>query len=201
MSLNLIPPTHSYEKKKSHLGVFSLKKTANPKRLMVWGGFFLGIILIFLFYFVVRIYKSSLNKKLQTLSNEAQEIKKEKIALRRSSGLGDFQAKVDALSNLIKNHIYWTEFFNFLERNTTSKVQFTTFSADANSGRLDLEGNTPTFTDLAGQMITLKKQKLVEQLRLTSLRISDEGIKFHFSIQLNPDAWKKIKLNNNNNEL
>jgi hypothetical protein len=72
------------------------------------------------------------------------------------------QKKLDSVKTLLDNHIYWTEFFNFLEENTLADIFFDGFAGDT-GGTYKLGGTASDFRTIADQLRFLKENKLVEK--------------------------------------
>lgn len=71
----------------------------------------------------------------------------------------DLQKKLEVIKKLLDRHIYWTNFFSFLEKNTLADVVFNGFGGDTN-GLYALSGVTKDFKTLADQLITFKADKM-----------------------------------------
>ena len=196
MPFDLIPPIKQTKKKRSSIGALALKKAKEPKKLIYIAVFIVIIILIFGFYVLIKNYQSSLEEKIDRLKKQAGELKQERDTLREEGQLADFQSKLTALNYLVEQHTYWTSVFDFLQRATLPKVKFNSFNADLNGKFINLQGDTISFTRLAEQMIYFKKSAIIEELKLSSLTISEEGIKFSFKIQLSSEAWREIEQKN-----
>ncbi len=196
MPFDLIPPTKKPKKKRSSIGALALKKAKEPKKLIYIAVFVVSIVLIFGFYALVKNHQSSLRKKIVKLKERTEELEKERTKLKKEGQLTDFQNKLSTLSHLVEQHAYWTTVFEFLEKATLPKVKFNNFSAKLSDKSINLDGNTISFTRLAEQMINFKDNALVNELKLSSLRISEEGIKFGFKIHLSPEAWQKVEQKN-----
>ena len=180
---SLIPPTKKIKKRRSNIGALALKKAKEPKRLIYLGILAVIIILIFAFYGIVKAYQKSLEKRVVELGEEIKELELEKQNLRESGELVDFQTKLSVVGGLIDNHAYWTNIFDLLEKNTLSKVRYISFSGDINRESLALEEATTRFTKLAEQMIMLKQPSWIKELKLSSLKMSEDGISFGFNIR------------------
>ncbi|TRZ81402.1 hypothetical protein D4R86_02645 [bacterium] len=196
MSFDLIPPTKQSKKKRSTIGALALKKAREPEKFVYIMVFMIVIVLVFGFYALVKNHQSSLRKKIDKLKEQANELKQERDTLRKEGQLADFQNKLTTLSSLVRQHTYWTGVFDFLEKATLPKVKFNSFSADLDGKSINMDGDTISFTRLAEQMIHFKDNALVEELKLSSLTISEEGIKFGFKIQLSPEAWQEVEQKN-----
>lgn len=62
-----------------------------------------------------------------------------------------FSKRADLVSPLLDNHIYWSNFFRYLERNTLSTVTYSDFSGD-DTGVYTLEAKSSHFSDINWQV-------------------------------------------------
>jgi len=196
MPLSLIPPTKKLKKKRSNIGSLVLKKAKEPKKLIYASIFIVGVVLILSFYLTIKGHQAFLTRKLSDRKEEVKELEQEKRRLKEGGDVADFQDKLNALNNLVDQHTYWTSLFQFLENATLPKVKFNNFGAELSNRSISLGGETTSFTKLAEQMINFKQHDLVDELKLSSLRMSEEGIAFDFLVQLSPEAWQEVSEKN-----
>jgi len=71
----------------------------------------------------------------------------------------DLQKKLEVIKKLLDRHIYWSNFFAFLEKNTLADVAFNNFGGDT-KGLYNLSGMAKDFKTLADQLITFKADKM-----------------------------------------
>jgi hypothetical protein len=72
----------------------------------------------------------------------------------------DLQKNLEVIKKLLDRHIYWSNFFSFLERNTLADVAFGGFAGDT-KGLYALNGAAKDFKTLADQLTTFKSDKVV----------------------------------------
>lgn len=119
------------------------------------GTLFISLIITALF--VVEIYlglnwwsdyeSSRLEKSQQRFTAISEEIKKMNAS---SEQINSFKDRVALADSILTNHIYWTNFFNWLEANTLSSVTYEGFSG-TNDGEYELEGTTKAYRDISWQ--------------------------------------------------
>ena len=211
-SLKLKPKTNDAVIKKSVL--------ANPKILEInlikedssisfdWGKnlstiflvFFIAAVLVAEIYFgldwwqnqeMVKTQKTvvevaKLNKEIATLNNQANEAFK-------------YKDKVFVLTGLLNNHVYWSNFLTWLEKNTLSSVQYDGLSGNV-SGNYSFTVTSKTYADVSWQVKAflndpMTKNASVEQASSLKLKDDDKEKKpeVHFTLKLevNPDIFKK----------
>lgn len=107
-----------------------------------------------------------------------------------------YQAKTAAAGQLLTNHVYWTNFLRWLEKNTLSSVKYTDFSGDL-SGQYELAANASTYAEVSWQAKILLDDSLVEKVEILTAANGSEGIKnqsgvsFPMSLKIKPDIFKK----------
>ncbi|HNW55915.1 MAG TPA: hypothetical protein PKN62_02455 [bacterium] len=79
----------------------------------------------------------------------------------------DFRGRLIVVNNLLSNHIYWNNFFSFLEKNTLPNVFYEDFSGDT-SGEYLLKARTDSFDSMAKQLKVFRRAPEV-------LEVSSEG--------------------------
>ena len=194
MALSLIPPTQQKKSKikKAKIGALALKKAKDPQKLIYISIFIVGVILIFAFYWTVKHYRSLLKDKIQELTQEEDDLKAEKIELRKKSAVTEFQAKLDALESIVDSHVNWKGVLETIENLTLPKVKYNSFDSDSSERSIRLSGFTANFTSLAEQMVIFKNNPdLIESFKLESFKMSENGIDFSLEIILFKEAWEE----------
>ncbi len=72
----------------------------------------------------------------------------------------DFQKKLAIISQVFDKHIYWTNFFKFLEDNTIKNVYFTSFDGDT-SGNYAMEALASDYGSISEQTGVFKNNKKI----------------------------------------
>lgn len=80
------------------------------------------------------------------------EIKKEEVT---AQDILQFNEKLMAVDYLLKNHIYWTNFFAFLENNTITDVYYESFAGDL-SGKYNIPSVAKDFRSISLQLKVLQ---------------------------------------------
>ena len=87
---------------------------------------------------------SAAEAKFNQVSKQIKEMRTE------SDEILAFKERSDLAQTLLDNHVYWTNFFNWLEKNTLSSVNYLAFSGGTD-GAYQLEATTKTFRDISWQ--------------------------------------------------
>ncbi len=108
-----------------------------------------------------------------------------------------FQKKLDLAADLLENHIYWTNFLEFLEKNTLADVHYSNFSGDI-SGRYHFDAYTTDFSAITEQVRVFRENPYVIKASVESGNKTDTNMqnkegKINFNLNLVVD--KSIFLN------
>ncbi|MEA1963259.1 MAG: hypothetical protein U9M94_03435 [Patescibacteria group bacterium] len=131
-----------------------------------------------------------LNVKINNLEDQNQEII-------------EFQKKLDIAAGLLDNHIYWTNFFKFLEENTLSNTYYTSSVSGDIAGIFNFEVVAKNYSGIDNQLRILRANKHVLKASILSGSMNEEGeedkkiksgVKYSLELELSPDIFK-IKQN------
>lgn len=112
-----------------------------------------------------------------------------------------FNAKIEDISKILDQHIYWTAFFSFLESNTLPEVRYQSLSGDV-AGIFTLSATAPNYETVAKQIALFKNSDLVSNVSVASAtaalttpaeeaEASIASVKFNISIMVKPDVFYK----------
>lgn len=112
-------------------------------------------------YYGLAFYQKSSQAKNSALAQKFAELEQE--ISREESGLEEilaFQPRLKTVSEIFKQHLYWTNFFKFLEDNTIKGVYFTGFQGDT-SGNYALDAVTANYGSIAEQIKAFRDNKKI----------------------------------------
>lgn len=122
-----------------------------------------------------------INKEIKELDSKVEEVLK-------------FKDKLDLINYLIDRHIYWTNFFNFLEDNTLSNVYFSSFSGDIN-GSYSMQATTDNLDAIDAQIKLLLANQKIKKASVNAGSVSGENgnpvVNFNLSFELDPSIFLK----------
>lgn len=157
---------------------------------MVIGGFYS--------YFVYKEYAAAKEEK--ALSEEIAALEAQiSQAKKQIAEADDFQKKLDLTADYLSRHIYWSEFFKFLEKNTLASTFYASaFSGDSKSN-FKFSVITKSYQDVDDQLRVFKASELVLDAKVSSAALVDdkeisgsEGkIKYDLELSLSPDVFKR----------
>lgn len=138
------------------------------------------------------------------IERQAEEVKTEIIALDEEiAGLEkikiaaqDLQQQFRTISDLLAKHVYWTKFFELLEKNTVSDVSYTNF-AMAGRQELVISARGRDYKSVARQLLAFQQAKdFVKSVRIDSASAEIDpqkglyqGVKFNVSLEFLPDVF------------
>ena len=139
-------------------------------------------------------------KESQIFSQKFTDIDKEIKAVEKEAGdTLIFKKKLSLVNSLLSQHIYWTNFFKFLEENTLADVYYLGFSGD-NKGKYSLSVNAKDFYLIEAQI-----KKFLEDSRVIEASVSEgvvsttgnqkvgetAGINFELKLTVDPSIFNK----------
>jgi hypothetical protein len=126
-----------------------------------------SVFLIGVIYFGIMYYKKENQVKSQEQAQKftelTQKINQEEVGLEKIS---DFQAKLKTTSQIFAKHLYWTNFFKFLEDNTIKDVYYSGFIGDT-SGNYSLDALAVSYNNISEQAKILKNNKNITDVQVT----------------------------------
>ena len=144
--------------------------------------FIVGAIYLGLIY-----YQKQAQAKIQVQSKKfdqlMQKISQEEVGLAEITA---FQAKLKMVSQIFVKHIYWTNFFKFLEDNTLKNVYYSGFSGDT-GGSYQFDATALKFSDISEQVNILKNNQKMVDVKTTGGEMT----------QASADSNAKVKFNLN----
>lgn len=139
-------------------------------------------------------------KESQYLTEKFNELNKEieKIGEDLDEVLA-FKKNLTLVNSLLDQHIYWTNFFKFLEENTLADVYYLDFSGDI-KGKFNLLANTKNFSTIEAQIKKMLDNKNVIRVDVNQARITPKSLRskketgdigFELKLSVNPDIFIK----------
>ncbi|MBI5076764.1 hypothetical protein HZB94_00060 [Candidatus Falkowbacteria bacterium] len=133
----------------------------------------MAIILIFCLicaacFFAIKIKRASLAKQFVDLSYAIDQTTAEinSFSMERAQA-EKMKDRASVLKILLKNHLYWTKIFDFLEHNISANVYFTNFVAES-KGNILLTGEVKSYSDIAKQLYIFENSELLKSAVVNS---------------------------------
>ena len=163
-------------------------------------GLIFVVLVIGCFYaqLVYREYKSNmegkgLDSEIKVLNIKIKNIKK------RNYEIEEFQEKLNIAARLLDNHIYWTNFFKFLEENTLTNTYYTNSISGDTAGFFSFDTVTENYRSIDDQVRILKTNEHVLKADVSSGSVSEEdeedknvknGVNYILELGLSQDIFK-----------
>ncbi|MFA6393920.1 MAG: hypothetical protein WCW25_03570 [Patescibacteria group bacterium] len=165
------------------------KKFVITSCLVIFSFFAVGAV----YYFLGLWEKSSAGEK-ESLKKEAEALIEEKKAKEKDlSEVFIFEDRLKYAKLLLDRHVYFTNFFNFLEKNTLEGVFYSDFIGD-NRGSYMLNAVARDFKNIARQIEILRADPLVKEVASTGGEYAEGGEKSRNGSSKTPAAGASFKL-------
>ncbi len=129
--------------------------------LSLLNSFLLALIILGMFYGYLLLLGERKMQEVRDNSQKLAELNKQIAGVEDNmDDVFSFQRKIKLVKVLISQHIYWTNFFAFLEKNTLPNVHYSSFNGSID-GRYKLKAQTDSFTSIANQLLILKQNPYV----------------------------------------
>ncbi len=162
---------------------------------------FLFLIAIFLLItvFIFRIFldyrKIEIKEASAELANKNEQLKIEiHNNLKYKKESRDMDNKFKKLDKLINGHIYWSNLFDFLEKNTLENVYYVNFESSG-TRQITLQARAASFDNLSKQLETYESSDRVEEVRIDSATlvegIEEDYVRFNIVLTFKDDFFLK----------
>lgn len=167
------------------------------KNLMV-----LVLVLLLAGFLVVEVYyglnwwEKQEATQIQVLSDKVMKLDAEASKLKKTASAAlSYKEKSAVFTSLLNNHIYWSNFFTWLEKNTLSSVHFDSFAGTLD-GTYSFLATADSYADISWQVKAFLNDPLVESAKVTSAASTRSAAKpnavtFNITIKINPSIFKK----------
>lgn len=123
------------------------------------------IFLIAVIYIGLMSYQKQSQAKIQEQTKKFNEltekIKQAEVGLK---DITEFQTRLGIVSKVFAKHIYWTNFFRFLEDNTIKDVYYSGFGGDT-GGKYSLDAVASTFSNISEQVDILRNNHKITDVQ------------------------------------
>lgn len=160
--------------------------------------FFIAALIIGEIYFGLDWWQNREIVKTEATQLEIAKLNREISALNnQASAALQYKEKVLVLSNLLNNHIYWSNFLNWLEKNTLSSVQYENLEGDL-SGVYSFSAVAKTYADVSWQTKAFLNDPLTKNVFINKAVLSKSKekeqtsqVNFTLNLEVNPAIFKK----------
>jgi len=109
----------------------------------------------------------------------------------------DFERQAKVVAETLDAHVYWTNFFTFLESVTKETVIYDKFSGDVENSLFTVDAVAKSYRDMAEQVVNIKDHPAIVSVKVSSASEklgqngAIEGIFFSLIVKAKPDVWKR----------
>lgn len=130
----------------------------------------------------------NIDKNIVSLNDDIDKIKND---IQQFSVL---EKKVKLLDQLLDNHIYWTNFFKFLEDNTLEDIFYLDGFSGDDSGSYKFAANATNFNSISEQLKVFKRNDFVRSVSTEGGELNSEvenatGVNFDLQISVDPKLF------------
>jgi Tfp pilus assembly protein PilN len=156
----------------------------------------LASVLVVEVYFGLNWWEKQEAAQIQVLSDQVAKLDAEAGKLKKTASAAlSYKEKSAVFTDLLDNHIYWSNFFNWLEKNTLSSVHFEGFSGTVD-GIYSLAATADNFADVSWQVKAFLNDPLVKNVRVVKAASAKDQAKagrvsFTISFEVNRDIFRK----------
>jgi Tfp pilus assembly protein PilN len=147
-------------------------------------------------YFGLNWWEKQEAAQIQVLSDQVAKLDAEAAKLKKTASAAlSYKEKSAVFTDLLDNHIYWSNFFNWLEKNTLSSVRFEGFTGTVD-GVYSLAATTDNFADVSWQVKAFLNDPLVKNVQVIEATAAKDQTKagrvgFSISFEVNQDIFRK----------
>lgn len=133
----------------------------NKRLFSLFLALFVAALFVAEIYFGLDWWQTEEEKKAVALKNEYERVSLDvKNTRAQSDEMTTFKDKLTISQKIIDNHIYWTNFFSWIEKNTLNSVSYAGLSGDV-TGKYSLGATTNNYRDISWQVRNFKNDKYV----------------------------------------
>ncbi len=133
---------------------------------------------------------AAINLELQGVTGQIKKINN------NAKDFTSFKDKLTLTKQMADTHIYWTDFFNWLEKNTLNSVVYSGFSGDI-TGDYNLSATAKNFSDISWQVKAFKNDKFTDFVEVSSgssgrnelSTNSDNKVSFSLRLKVKPQIF------------
>ena len=176
----------------------SVEKTKRSKKIILF--IVTAVILVLIgggLYWALKLYQGQAELDLQKIEADLSAISKKNQDLSLKKNQAQFfQKKLKTANKLLENHLYWTNFFSFLEKSTVADVYFINLIGGSD-GQIVMSGVAKSYAAMSRQIIAFRTDERVSKVSVlsASASVDTEGnvteINFDAKLQLNPEIFLK----------
>lgn len=165
---------------------------------------FIAALLVAEVYYGLNWWAQQEDLKSKELAGEVLKVNQEISQIKNKSDEAlSYKDKSNELGNLLNNHVYWTTFFGWLEKNTLNSVSYDGFSGDT-TGVYSLGAKALNYAQASWQVKSFSNSALVKSVEVLDVtaasakndnknadKEAEQGVNFSIKLQVDPVIFRK----------
>jgi hypothetical protein len=146
---------------------------------------------------LLKWYQGKFVLELENIEKDIASIEKQITSLDEAKNRAEILQKQFVVADkLLAKHVYWTEVFSFMEKNTVPDVYFKNFVGGVD-GSVSLSGIGKSYRAVAEQIVSLREAENAEKISITSASASvaptgeTTEVNFDAKLKLKPEIFLK----------
>ncbi len=132
--------------------------------------------------------------KLSNIKNQVTFLQSQEDVAKENS-MADFSNRLDTLSTILNEHIYFSRIFPFISRITLPQVVYGSFQADATTGSLKLDGAADSFSTMAKQLVLFYDNNQIKSVDISNIKIGQNGgVTFSVNLSIDPSIYTEASI-------
>lgn len=131
--------------------------------------------------------QNQIKEEISTLVSKIDDLTKE------INNADIFRRKVKLANQLLNTHVHWTNFFDFMEKNTLPNVHYLNGFSGSIDGVYSLAAVADTYNDAYQQVKIFSENKMVKSVTVTSvtqtLDDNKSAVQFTINLEINPEIF------------
>ena len=180
-----------------------VKKKLNPweQLIIIILAVVLPLAIVYLLSIWLNIFQQDLNKQLVAAEKQNSDLQKDLALYQADKSRNlNLQSKIIALDKMFSRHLYWSNFFDLLEKYTLDGVYYTDLTADA-SGQVSLPAVATDYETAAKQIYVFKEQAqgdFIKNVQVDSVQLYSApkggivGVSFQLKFNLQNQVLSRV---------
>lgn len=150
----------------------------------------LDCLLVFGAYKLVLFWQEQQESVIQKANTDLKELDNQVVSSEANlKNVELFAKKLDYVKFLLAHHIYWTNFFKFIENNTLSDVLYNSGFSGSTNGNYSFQARTKDFRYLSEQINLLRKNSQVVSVYSGGGSVGKDDLGFSLELNIDPKVF------------
>ena len=162
----------------------------NQINSLLLSSFFISLFIVMIFFGSLVIFERSLDIKKESTTQEIYDIEERLLSFEDiNNEIEELGKNIILAHNALGRHIYWTNFFELLEKYTLEDVVYKGFAAGT-GGEITIDALGTNFDSVAKQLKILEQsENFITDVKVYSGYLTEEGVEFPIVLSLDPQLF------------